>query len=409
MTTAKTYKYQSRIFNATKKHRFIVIPKGRQTGLTYAGALNLCRFCLENNNSRYLWGDTIHSNIIKYVERYFIPMLKNIFVGSEYRWDKINKCLYIGNSYIDFRSADNPMNWEGFNYDGIFLNEAGIILRNPYIYNNAVMPMMLRNNKSWVIAAGTPKGKQTRGEPSLFYELQRAALDDTSGDYYTETITTYQCPDLANSDIDRLLKTIPSSVIKQEIYGEFIDSGTALLSRSYIQQFDGMIPDGSTYFMGVDLAISQKTNADYNGMVVIAKTPDKRLIIVEVVKFKDTFANIVSTIVNCAEKWNVRQVFIENVQFQAAVVQEVRKGLIKKNSSVLITGVRPDKDKITRFYGLMAQYEALNVWHWSKGSGLQGYEAELLSFPYGQHDDMVDAAVYAYLASSKAVASISFM
>ena len=38
----------------------------------------------------------------------------------------------------DFRSVDRPENIEGFGYDKAFLNEAGIILRDEYLWYNAI-------------------------------------------------------------------------------------------------------------------------------------------------------------------------------------------------------------------------------------------------------------------------------
>lgn len=60
--------------------------------------------------------------------------------------------------------------------------------------------------------------------------------------------------------------------------------------------------------------------------------------------------------------------------------------------------MKPDKDKVTRFQALAARYEQRLVYH---APDLDPeFERELLAFPVGSHDDMVDAAVYAFAAGA---------
>src|SRR3989304_753994 len=95
---------------------------------------------LEGKFKKGLWVDVVNSNIDKYIERYFIPHL-NKLPRTMWEWRKQAKMITIQDAYIDFRSADTPETMEGFGYDKAFLNEAGIILKNEYLWNNAIMPM----------------------------------------------------------------------------------------------------------------------------------------------------------------------------------------------------------------------------------------------------------------------------
>ena len=67
---------QSKIFIGSKK-RFKVIAKGRRFGLT-KGMANYNILKAAQNSFTMLWVDTIYSNIERYYERYFLPVLKNI-------------------------------------------------------------------------------------------------------------------------------------------------------------------------------------------------------------------------------------------------------------------------------------------------------------------------------------------
>jgi predicted phage terminase large subunit-like protein len=60
--------------------------------------------------------------------------------------------------------------------------------------------------------------------------------------------------------------------------------------------------------------------------------------------------------------------------------------------------VKPDRDKVTRVQALGARYEQHLVYHTPDLN--PEFERELLAFPVGAHDDMVDAAVYAFAAAA---------
>lgn len=225
MKVSITYaSWQEDVFlNWDKNTRFKIVPKGRRVGGT-KGAANACiDYCLQGKNA-ILWGDTINSNIDRYFERYFYPVLKDNKINYEY--SKNDKKLKIGNSYIDFRSADRPENWEGFAYNMIILNEAGIILKNPYLFTNSVLPMMMDFKDSKLIAIGTPKGKYLRdGSKHPFYQLYENAINNLDG-YSHKRITSYESPFLNKITIKQLEEEIASmsiEMVKQEIYGEFID------------------------------------------------------------------------------------------------------------------------------------------------------------------------------------------
>jgi hypothetical protein len=114
-------------FDSVALGRWRMFPKGRRLGATQGAAAAMIEYMLEGHS--ILWGDTIATNINRYIERYFEPILKRNKIP--YDWRKTAKSLHVGTGYIDFRSADKPENWEGFGYRTVFLNEAGIILDDP--------------------------------------------------------------------------------------------------------------------------------------------------------------------------------------------------------------------------------------------------------------------------------------
>lgn len=211
--------------------KFTVVTKGRRTGLTRGVAHGMILYGIDDTSPYFpdgdlffLWGDTINGNIDRYVERYFMPILTKL-PREQWKWDSQKKMLKVGRATIDFRSADRPENWEGFGYHLIFLNEAGIILTDDYLYEHAVLPMLMDYEGCKLIAGGVPKGKLNKGEEHKFYQLYKRTKSEPNK-YRHVHATPYDNPFISASEIDLLIASMDALTIRQEINGEFIDAGT---------------------------------------------------------------------------------------------------------------------------------------------------------------------------------------
>lgn len=166
-----------------------------------------------------------------------------------YNWRKQAKVLEILDSYIDFRSVDRPENIEGFGYDKAFLNEAGIILRDEYLWHNAIRPMLWEFKPQTVIG-GTPKGQ------GLFYELYLRGKDKNQPEYESFHFTSFDNPFLDTTALSEDIKSMPQNVVKQEVYAEFLED-TGVVFRG-VREICVVAPQkplkGHVYVMGVDLA-----------------------------------------------------------------------------------------------------------------------------------------------------------
>lgn len=185
-----------------------------------------------------------------------------------WNWQKQAKTLHILDSYIDFRSADNPENWEGFGYDKGFLNEAGIILNNEYLWNNAVKPMLWEYQPKMVVG-GTPKGMNE------FYKLALRGKDPGQKDYEFFQFSSFDNPYLPAEVLKADMESMPERVIRQEIYAEFLeDSGVVFRGVSKIATSTPQKPqNGHVYVMGVDLAKVQ----DYTVITVYDRATNSQV------------------------------------------------------------------------------------------------------------------------------------
>lgn len=242
----------------TNVAKFNIIPKGKRLGLTRGAAQAVIQKALQGTTP-ILWGDTVNGNIDRYFEGYFLPVLKQLD-KSMYKWNQQRKQLKILDSIIDFRSADIPENWEGFGYKLIILNEAGIILKNDYLYDNVVLPMLMDFPDSVLIASGVPKGKVTKkGFPHKFFTLYETAKEDTSGKYKHLHYTTYDNPFLQRAEVESLENELDPETAKQEIYGEFLDH--AIKPWAYCFEEEEHIQDVE-YKEGLPVYLSFDFNVD---------------------------------------------------------------------------------------------------------------------------------------------------
>ena len=259
--------------------RFKTLGKGRRVGFTHGVMKYLVDTSLDAGVRKVLWVDTVHANIRRYIERYMMLDLKKL-PRELWEWKITDKMVRIGNTEIDFRSADNPENIEGFGYDLIILNEAGIILKDEYLWYNAIRPMLLDNPDSHAIIGGVPKGN------NLFATLIQNGLSGRKN-WEHFTATTYDNPLLRKEDIDELIDELGDNedVINQEIFGQIVD-GTgleyfnyaSLLASSKIVNYS---EDGFEVW-GFDVA---RHGADSN---VLAKRKDKHLYSIEKTSIPDT-------------------------------------------------------------------------------------------------------------------------
>jgi predicted phage terminase large subunit-like protein len=137
-------------------------------------------------------------------------------------------------------------------------------------------------------------------------------------------------------------------------------------------------------FITVDLAISQKQTADYTVISVWAVTPDRELLLIDCLREHLDNPEQQKHIQMLYQRYQPNYIQVESVAYQLAIIQQLwRLGLPVRE-------YKPVKDKVSRASTAAVFYEAGRVYHPRTAHWLQDWEDELLIFPMGAHDDMVD-------------------
>jgi hypothetical protein len=226
----------------------VVYVKGRRAGGTFGAVNRLIEIAHQRPGSRHLWVDTVHRNIDRYLRRYFLPRLK----GTGHCWNAGRKELrFQSGALCDFGSAQRPQNIEGFAYDFIWLNEAGIILRDEKLYHHTLLPMLAEADSPKFFAIGTPKG------PGLFKRMFEWGQDPENEAWRSFRHASARNPLLNRETLEWQRTQMPERAYRQEIEAEFVEGqGTVFREVERIARArpESQAEPGVPYVLGVDLA-----------------------------------------------------------------------------------------------------------------------------------------------------------
>ena len=169
-------------------------------------------------------------------------------------------------------------------------------------------------------------------------------------------------------------------------------------------------------FMGVDLAISEKEDADDFAIVIIGKIVldnKYRFYILDSYNGKLKFTQQTNKIVQMAKKWDCQGIGIDAVAYQKAQYQKLVEDYpeLKKRLRAIIP--KTNDDKVSRAWRITPIFENKQVYFPEKEIKIGDEKVmetpswklreQLLLFPSGDHDDLFDAMEYAFQMAVKRV------
>jgi predicted phage terminase large subunit-like protein len=290
---------------------------------------------------------------------------------------------------IDFWTLEDSDAGRGRKYHRIVIDEAAHARYLKETWERAISPTLTDyRGQAWFIS--TPNGM------NYFYEIFQRGRDPAYPDWESFHMPSTANPHLRPEEIETKQRELPELVFRQEYLAEFVTFGGGLIKPEMLVM--GECQPHLRPVLGVDLAISERDGADYTAIVAMAREPESGIVYVkEVERFRAGFHDVLTRIKAAAARHNPSIVAIEQTQYQAAVVQE-----LARTTTLPVRGVRPDRDKVTRFAPLLTRFEQRMVRLDPSGCPA-AFRDELLAFPDSAHDDMVDAASYAFAALGSAI------
>ncbi|MBQ9596498.1 MAG: phage terminase large subunit [Synergistaceae bacterium] len=144
----------------------------------------------------------------------------------------------------------------------------------------------------------------------------------------------------------------------------------------------------------VDLAISQKVNADYSAIVTVGVNSAGHWFVLDVEYGRYDPTTTIDAIFSAVKKWRPLCVGIEVVAYQAALQHFLEKEMPRRGIFFRIQPLRAEKKKEIRIDSLQPRFAVGTVWFRREAVWLEKLESELLAYPNGAHDDVIDALAY---------------
>lgn len=194
---------------------------------------------------------------------------------------------------------------------------------------------------------------------------------------------------LSHEFLESAKKTMGSYLFANQYLNEIIPEGLQTFKKHWISYY-AEVPSNHYNFIFIDPAISQADTADFTGVVVVAVDEEKRWYIRFAKRYKITPTEIISLIFALNAEFGPKIIGIEEVAYQKALLYFLDEEMRRRNILLPVKGIRPptDKTKQMRILSLVPRFE------WNRcflNRGLQDLELELMKFPRGAHDDLIDA------------------
>lgn len=366
--------------------KFPAFVGGYGSGKTYALCLRAMRLLIEDRVNIGYYMPTY--DLIRHVG---FPRLREMIENSglPIRSNIAAATIEVpGYGTIIFRTMDNPDRLVGYEVGHSLVDELDTLPKDKAedVWQKALARNRIRlTNSTNTIAVGTtPEGFR------FVYERWGRDIDKAeAAGYRLYKGKTSENTHLPQDYLDNLRNQYPSQLLEAYINGEFVNLSDGIIHREWFRP-STLVP--AHLSMGVDLATSLKTSAD-SSAIVIGGLVDGVFHVVHAAAKKGTFHEVQQWIKEVAAIWKPTIISIEAVQYQLAAVQE-----LMRTSTLPVVAVRPDKDKASRLLPLASRYEQGMVRHApaNGGNDIKRLEDELVSFPNGAHDDLVDALVYAW-------------
>ena len=295
----------------------------------------------------------------------------------------------------------------GLGLDGAVIDEASLIMEA--LWTEAIRATLV-DRLGWALFLFTPKGLNWCHALS-----QDAATKDGWAEFHYSSADN---PMLDADELKEMAADMSTLVYRQEMQAEFVTYGAGMFERSWINwRFPSHDADGEPIyqlgdanavresdcrrFCTVDLAWSLEERADYTVIATWAVTPQRSLILLDVVRGHIAGPDIVRTMREVYERWNPGYFAVERANRQLSIVADAQR------SGLPIHEVKAEKDKRARALPATARMESGQVW-FPRPAMVPAMAAcidELVAFPMGQHDDFVDVLSYAVLAVARSASA----
>lgn len=178
-----------------------------------------------------------------------------------------------------------------------------------------------------------------------------------------------------------------------------IDPENADFKASQIKYYDPTTANPGSLYLTIDPAIALGRDADYSALIVAGMFGDRRIRVVDALHKRLIPSDLVDEVFKLVKKWGLHRVGIETFAFQKTLKYDIQRKQRESGTffSIDELGKRHSGrgeqilSKEARIRRLQPYFEQGLV---EIRSDMQELRDELLAFPRGKHDDLIDALSY---------------
>lgn len=152
------------------------------------------------------------------------------------------------------------------------------------------------------------------------------------------------------------------------------------------------IPMGGRIFTACDPAFTKNKTSDYSA-IITGKFIEDKMYVIEYTLARLNPAELEDKLIYHIRKWQPEKVGIEAYQAQVTIGYSLKNRLLKEGLSTTIEDIRQSGDKLSKIRRLIPLYRNGQIYH---KAGMSELEEQLIKFPRGTHDDLVDSAQMLY-------------
>ncbi len=189
--------------------------------------------------------------------------------------------------------------------------------------------------------------------------------------------------------LESFKRTLGSYIFSNQYLNEIIPADLQTFKKSWFKYYE-ILPKVKNTYIFIDPALSEADTADSTGIVVVHTDMAKRWYIEHAARYRISPTKLIEFIFELNKRYRPNTIGIEEVAFQRALLYFLSEEMRRRDEFVPATGIKyaPDKSKQTRILSLVPRFEWGHVY---LNKGLTDMELELLMFPRGGHDDLIDA------------------
>lgn len=149
------------------------------------------------------------------------------------------------------------------------------------------------------------------------------------------------------------------------------------------------------HFTTVDPAIKIDQDADYTAIITVAIDIHQQIYIREIIRDRLSPSEINNELFRIQAQYHPVIIGIEDVAYQKALRYSLMEEMKRRNAYLPIRELKPGhRDKDSRIKGLQPLYANAQIHHAKVTAKIRYLEDELLRFPRGKYDDIIDALAY---------------